>query len=119
MKVSGRGGSWVGVTLVSLQPELQSLDDAWNNRAWSVPLHPGFPRAPNESSEAAMANLCWVAVTRLVAATYRDEMRFYKANLDLTGLPNSTVHCRPWTLSLGYHNAMLLYLRILRKYQLL
>lgn len=39
----------------------------------------------------------------------------YKANLDSTGLPNSTVHCRPWTLSLRYRNALLLYLCILSK----
>lgn len=61
MKVSGCGGSWVGVTLVSLQPELQSLHNAWTNRAWSAPLHPWFSSARNESSEAAMAKvLCWL-----------------------------------------------------------
>lgn len=62
MKVSGCGGSQVGVTSVSLQPELQSLGDAQNNWAWSGPLHGEFPRALNVSSEAAMAKvLCQVA----------------------------------------------------------
>lgn len=61
MKVSGCGGSWVGVTIVSLQPELQSLHNAWNNRVWSAPLHLRFPGAPNESSEVTMTKvLCWL-----------------------------------------------------------